>query len=140
MAKLYLKWTVLVWANAIIGLRFADIGQDWAYGVGVVLGVCVFIPIYVLIDNDAIKNNDLALQKSLLIGVIIRAITQCVLVVDIAAGFIGGTLVESLFGIVWHMGGFWVGFLMTVATGGVLSVFVGVLVFFIMLIRGVLGK
>lgn len=140
MIELWFKWTVLVWANAIVGLRFADIGQDWAYSVGVVLGVCVFIPIYVLIDNDAIKNNDLALQKSLLIGVIIRAITQCILVVDIVAGLIGGGIVQSLFGLLWHDGGFWVGFLMTVATGSVLSVFVGVLVFLIMLIRGVLGK
>lgn len=152
MAKLYLKWTLLVWANAIIGLLFglAWTGDDVAHNVGVVLGVCAFIPLYALIDAYAIKTGNANLQKSLLIGVVIRACLQVVMVVDIVAGLMASVIVENVFGLQTvarvefgtdvQTTGFWHGFLMTIITGGVLSGVVAVLVFFVMLLMGFYQK
>lgn len=125
---LWIKWTALVWANAIVGLVFANLGSDWSYNFGMILWVCVFIPIYVMIDTHAIKTNNSTLQQSLLIGVIIRALTQSIVVVDMYAGMVAMSMINT------SAGGLFVGFALTVITGGVLSTFVAVLTGFLMLL------
>lgn len=138
---LWLKWTALVWLNAIIGLFFSGFGTDWAYNIGIILGVCVFIPIYALIDRHAIQTDNKTLQKSLLISVLLRACMQLIIVVDLFVGIIAQGIAKSLLSSDaeydymdgWHLVGFWDGFLTTVLMGGILSVLVFVLGLFVML-------
>lgn len=125
---LWIKWMALVWVNAIVGLVFANLGSDWSYNLGVILGVCVFIPIYVMIDNHAIKTNNSTLQKSLLTSVIIRALTQSIVVVDMYAGMVAMSMINS------SVGGLFVGFTLTVITGGILSGLVAILTGILMFI------
>lgn len=144
MAKLYLKWTVLVWANAIIGLILGGSIEDMTHNIGIFLGVCVFIPLYVLLDNHAIKTGNTRLQKSLLIGVIIRACTQVIVVVDMMVGLMASMIVERWFGLETIRGydiqGFWHGFLLTVVTGVILSGVAGVLTMESLLFMNVMDK
>lgn len=145
---LWLKWTALVWLNAIIGLFFSGFGTDWAYNIGIILGVCVFIPIYALIDRHAIQTDNKTLQKSLLISVLLRACMQLIIVVDLFVGIIAQGIAKSLLGSDakydymdgWHLVGFWDGFLTTVLMGGMLSVLVFVLGLFVMLMIGFFSK
>lgn len=140
MVNLYLKWTVLVWLNAIVGLILGMADRGVAHNVGVCLGVCVFIPIYVLLEDYAIKTGNLKLQKSLLIGVIIRACLQLIVVVDMGAGILAHTIVNALFGFGIDSRGFLSGFLLTVTTGAILSGVVGFLMMFVMLALDFFGK
>lgn len=149
MAKLYLKWTALVWVNAIVGLFLGSSMTSVAHNVGMVLGVCLFIPIYVWLDNYAIKTGNCKLQKSLFIGALFRAGTQFVVMVDLIAGMMASMIVEKGFGfeatgIIGYNpmfeGRFWYGFLMTVTTGVILSGVVGVLTMGIMLLVRFLDK
>lgn len=145
---LWLKWTALVWLNAIIGLFFSGFGTDWAYNIGIILGVCVFIPIYALIDRHAIQTDNKTLQKSLLISVLLRVCMQLIMVVDLFVGIIAQGIAKSLLGSDaeydymdgWHLVGFWDGFLTTVLMGGMLSVLVFVLGLFVMLMIGFFSK
>lgn len=150
MAKLYLKWTVLVWLNAIVGLILGGSGVNVAHDIGIFLGVCVFIPLYALLDNYALKTGNVNLQQSLLIGVILRACLQMIVVVDLVAGILASAIVGWVFGLdvvgleaydnVLSESGFWYGFLMTITTGAILSGVVGVLTMGVMLLVRFLGK
>ncbi|WP_157073890.1 hypothetical protein [Moraxella oblonga] len=104
-------------------------GNDWSYDLGVILGICIFIPIYVMIDNHAIKSNNHILQKSLLNGVIIRAMTQSIGIVDIWAGLVATSMVGTI-----GEGGLFVGFALTVITGIILSGVVAILTGLLVLI------
>lgn len=138
MANLYLKWTALVWLNALLGLMLGGSGINMAHNMGIFLGVCAFIPLYALLDNYAIKMGNVNLQKSLLIGVMLRACLQMIMVVDLVAGMLASVIVGQVFGFdayddVLGGSGFWYGFLMTITTGAILSGVVGVLTMGIML-------
>lgn len=137
MANLYLKWTALVWLNALLGLILGGGGINMAHNMGIFLGVCAFIPLYALLDNYAIKTGNVNLQKSLLIGVMIRACLQMIMVVDLVAGILASAIVGQVFGFdavgfeayddVLGGSEFWYIFLMTITTGAILSGVVGVL-------------
>lgn len=140
MVNLYLKWTALVWLNAIVGLILGMADRGTAHNVGVCLGICVFIPIYALLENYAIKTGNLKLQKSLLIGVTIRACLQLIVVVDMGAGILAHTIVNALFGFGIDSRGFLSGFLLTITTGAILSLVAGVLVTLTMLFLQIFEK
>lgn len=150
MANLYLKWTALVWLNALLGLILGGGGINMAHNMGIFLGVCAFIPLYALLDNYAIKTGNVNLQKSLLIGVMIRACLQMIMVVDLVAGMLASAIVGQVFGFdvvglesydnILSENGFWYGFLMTIATGAILSGVVGVLTMGIMLVMRFVDK
>lgn len=140
MVNLYLKWTALVWLNAIVGLILGMADRGTAHNVGVCLGICVFIPIYALLENYAIKTGNLKLQKSLFIGVMIRACLQLIVVVDMGAGIMAHGIVNALFGFGIDSRGFLSGFLLTVTTGAILSGVAGFLMMFVMLALDFFGK
>lgn len=116
---LWLKWTFLVCINAVVGLIFAEPDDNWAYNFGIFFGIACFIPIYVLVDNYAITTDNKHLQKSLFIGVIIRAISQCFLVVDLIAGIMAHQILGFGVGVKSPeiTVGFFQGFLLTILTG-----------------------
>lgn len=128
---LWLKWTALVWLNAIFGLAinglFAGF-SDLSYCTGIFFGIWVFVPIYVFLDKYALDHQYERFRKALWIGAMIRALTQLIVIVDIFAGGMAFVLVGGIMGfdVSTHPAdiGFFGAFFLTVVTGGVLS-FVG---------------
>lgn len=140
MKNLWLKWAILVWLNTIVGWYFGADNQ-WGnipYIVGIAMGVCLFIPLYVTIEKNAERKNQPHLKKAITIGVIIRALLQGVVVVDMWSGLLAGiilnTVSEGLFStpVMGTDAGFFSGFFMTVMTGLILSGVVAVLTVIIM--------
>lgn len=136
---LWLKWTALVWLNAIFGLAVNDLFagfSDLSYCAGIFLGIWVFVPIYVFLDKYALDYQYEQFRKSLWIGAIIRALTQFMMIVDIFAGGIAFELVGGIMGFNESTRpadiGFFGAFFLTVVTGGLLSVVVAILTAVIM--------
>ncbi|WP_115341125.1 hypothetical protein [Moraxella caprae] len=132
MTELWSKWTALVWLNAILGLflgGFLEV-KSWTYNIGIFFGIWVFVPIYVFLDKYALDYQYERLRKSLLIGVVIRAFMQLIIVVDLFAGAMAYELVGGVMGFSVSSPeqniGFFGAFFLTVVTGGILS-FVGVI-------------
>lgn len=124
---LWLKWILLVWMNAIIGLvitwdNMRQEGMSCWLGIG--LGVCAFIPLYALAELILRQRGVRGISKAMTIGVIIRALLQFVMMFDILAGMVGVSVAENVVGTVpsdfSHALGFY--FVATVVTGGLLSV------------------
>lgn len=70
MKNLWLKWAILVWLNTIVGWYFGADNQ-WGnipYIVGIAMGVCLFIPLYVAIEKNAEHKNQPHLKKAITIG------------------------------------------------------------------------
>lgn len=128
MKKLWQKWTLLVWANALIGLWFSGAlsFRSPDFTLGLALGVCVFIPCYVWLDNWAIKTGNHRLHKSLWISVIVRACLQLIIIIDMYAGMMAINIGDYLPNAVMDIK-FFEGFILTVLTGAILSAFVAVL-------------
>lgn len=140
--RLWLKWTALVWLNALIGIWFSGSFnyQVPLFTLGVVLGICAFIPCYVMAELWAIKQDNLHLQKSLWISVIVRAVSQVVIIVDMMAGMVAIEMAEWIFPKVVLDFKFFEGFIFTIITGGLLSILVFVMTTVIMLILKSLSK
>ncbi|WP_143821910.1 hypothetical protein [Moraxella lacunata] len=138
MTELWSKWTALVWLNAILGLflgGFLDL-KSWTYNIGIFFGIWVFVPIYVFLDKYALDYQYEHLRKSLWISVLIRALMQFIMIVDIFSGGIAFELVGGIMGfnISTHPTniGFFGAFFLTVVAGGLLSVVVAILTAVIM--------
>ena len=129
---LWLKWTLLVWMNAIVGLvvTWDNMRQDgMPYWLGVGLGVCVFIPPYALAERSLRRRGVRGIGKALTIGVIIRALLQIAVVVDVLAGMVGISVAENVVGAAPGDAGqeFGFYFVTTVVTGALLSMVAWVL-------------
>ncbi|OBX84958.1 Uncharacterised protein [Moraxella lacunata] len=60
MNNIWLKWTGLVCSNAIVGFlflsAFGGYFSNWLETLSLILGVLVFVPIYVMIDKYALAH------------------------------------------------------------------------------------
>lgn len=140
---LWLKWTLLVWMNAIVGLvvTWDNMRQDGVpYWLGVGLGVCVFIPLYALVERSLRRRGVRGIGKALTIGAIIRALLQIAVVVDVLAGMVGISVAENVVGAALGALGegdagqkFGIYFVTTVVTGALLSVVAWVLTALVLL-------
>lgn len=88
MKNRWLKWTMLVLGNAIVGLFFSLTGEldKIPYVLGVVAGISIFIPCYVGIEKYARQHNYLLFVKSLTIAIVLRIVTQLFPILDMLAG------------------------------------------------------
>lgn len=124
---LWLKWTLLVWMNAIFGLvmTWDNMRQDGLpYWLGVGVGVCGFIPLYALAERRLRRRGVHGIGTALTIGVIIRALLQVAVIVDALAGVVGVSVAENVVGAAPSGFGdeFGFYFVATVVTGALLSV------------------
>lgn len=154
MKNRWLKWTMLVLGNAIVGLFFSLTGEldKIPYVLGVVAGISIFIPYYVGIEKYARQHNYSLFVKSLTIAIVLRIVTQLFPIVDMLAGAMAMEWLDNLnlftFPLDYSSGeitgnnsrlvdgdnlGFFGGFLLTFITGSLLSMVVAFLTGLVML-------
>lgn len=80
---LFLKWTILVWLNAIFGsFLFHLFGSHKTYyesaSWGIICGAFTIVVIYTAIDYQLLKKNAVNLRRSLLIAVFLKTGSQLI--------------------------------------------------------------
>lgn len=144
MTKYLLKWTMLVWLNAIISFIFGLIvyvmdahTEDFSQSLfilGMIAGVFTFVLIYALIDYKAYQANKIDICQSLIHSVIIKGILQFTLIFEFFAG-VGALMITQLkfFGLSNANPSFLFSYLSTLITGLLLSIPVGLLTYLLSL-------
>lgn len=131
---IFLKWTVIVWLNAIISLIFAIEPNTTVIDIlGIVSGVFTFVFIYTAVDWYLIQMDKQNLRKSLLISTLLKALTQFYPMIEIMTGVLATDAIKYLIGKV----DFFSMYFATVLDGILLSIIVAFLMFFIELIRNI---
>ncbi|PWQ95233.1 hypothetical protein [Leucothrix arctica] len=94
--QLFCKWTILVWLNAAFSFFMAlgNSARTESAIAGMICGVFTFVVLYYLLDLRLLQQGKDTLRKWLLIGVIIKALTQFLPAIEIAAGMAAVGLVE----------------------------------------------
>ena len=123
---LWLKWTLLVWTNALMGIWLSGAFhfRSPEFALGVVCGICAFIPCYVWAESLAIKTNNTQGQKSLWISAIVRAFSQMVIIIDVMAGSIAIQIAKWILPKAILEIEFFEALIYTLITGAILSVLV----------------
>lgn len=96
--KIFGKWTILVGLNAILSIMLAlDILISTHQIMGVIMGIFTFIIIYSAIDLTLYKRQLEEWRRSLIIGVILKALLQFVFVVELIAGILATGAVQAIY-------------------------------------------
>ena len=97
--KIFGKWTVLVWLNAAFSFFIAYTSRfdSLPEVLGLVCGVFTFVALYSVLDCSLLKQNKQSLRKWLLIGVLIKAATQCLPSIQVITGMIAVSCVDAMF-------------------------------------------
>ena len=87
--RILLKWTGLVWLNAAVSFFLAlEQHRNAADVLGIVCGVFSFVFLYAAVDYLLLLRNRQKLRKMLLIGVILKALTQLYPVIEMLTGLL----------------------------------------------------
>jgi len=95
--QLFIKWTVLVWLNAILSLYLAvNTYKHLADRAGILCAVFTFVLIYTVVDFNLWKNRKNELRKTLILSVLVKAILQPVFFLEMITGIIATKVVSRL--------------------------------------------
>ena len=96
-AKLYLLWLVLVSLNAVFSFFVAFTEYKSPLDrVGIVMGVLTFLVFYAELDYQYCSENKFSLHRLLIIGAVLKSLTQCVPVIEIVVGAVSVAVVEAV--------------------------------------------
>lgn len=125
-----IKWTLLVFLSAASSYEKAP--GDTSL-LAMFLGIFTFVVIYLLVDIRLISANKTDSRRALLASVIIKMLLQPIHQIEFTAGVIAITLIDNINTALTKT--FFGEYLITVLVGGLLSVVVAVIFFFIKVIR-----
>lgn len=97
--KIIGKWTILIWLNAAFSFFIAYTSKfdSLPEVLGLVCGVFTFVGLYSYLDFSLLKQNKQSLRNWLLIGVLIKAVTQFLPAIQIITGMIAVSSVDAIF-------------------------------------------
>ena len=122
---IFIKWTVIVWLNAIVSFILA-VDLDKASGINLlamICGVFTFVFIYTAVDLYLIKIDKQNLRKSLFISALIKALTQFYPMIEMITGILAINAVDIVIGNITFL----TIYLTTVLDGILLSIIVAIL-------------
>jgi len=149
--EIFGKWTILIWLNAAFSFFIAYTSNFDSLNevLGLVCGVFTFVALYSYLDFSLLKRNKESLRKWLLIGVVLKAVTQILPAIQIITGMIAVSCVGVIFrhvvpgfknyasdgfSAISSRDSFMATYLATVIDGILLSVILGVFVLIIKLV------
>lgn len=95
----WLKWTLIVWLNAVFSCYVAfDAYPHFADRMAVVCGVFSFVVFYVLTDQHLLLEGKDALSKALGLGALLKALTQFYPSLEMLTGMLATAFVHSVMG------------------------------------------
>jgi len=144
-SQIFMKWTMLVWLNAAFSfvIALSSFKNELPAILGMTLGVFTFVGLYSFLDYRLMKQGKENVRDWLLIGVIIKMLTQFFPMIEIGTGMAAMGIIESGFKFirrfVVHIPSvddalFISTYLVTVIDGVLLSLVIGVFVLFVKLI------
>lgn len=93
-----LRWTGVVLLNSVVGLYFGLGMSDTTGGYfGVVLGIAIWLVLYVIADYQLLKFNKPALSRRLTYSALLRSVLQCYPMLDLFVGLFAIGTYEWLF-------------------------------------------
>lgn len=96
--KIFGKWTVLVGINSILSIMFASgMIKSMPNVIGMIMGIFTFIIIYSLIDTYLYDKRLDEWRKSLVIGVIVKALLQFTMAVEMFSGMLATAAVQAIY-------------------------------------------
>ena len=130
-ATLYLLWTVLVGLNAVFSFYVAlgefHIPLDRA---GIAMGVVTFIVFYAELDYHYCSENNVSLHRLLIIGAVLKSLTQCLPVIELIVGAVSISIASS----VLNKTPFFSTYLITLLDGIILSLVLGLILLLVRLV------
>lgn len=137
--QIFGKWTLLVGINSILSIMLAlGTVNQLPKLLGMIMGIFTFILIYSLIDTYLYEKKREEWRKSLVIGVIIKALLQFTFVVEIFSGIFATGVVQAIYPYsknISHIDDFFYIYLTVIIDGILLSLVAGLITVIVKYIR-----